>query len=131
VSEEVRTVVGDSAPADAELMARHLVEDLLIEADAVRANDETLAATALAGPRLEDAQRRISEGAEPAAHTFDTMTVVMVRDPDDPQSIPRFGIRATGDRADGGAGSPFDRVFVLQEVDEVWLLTDELAPART
>lgn len=129
VSGEVRTVIGERAAEDADRMAQHLAEDLLIETDALRTGDPTLAATALAGPRLGDAQRRIEDGAaQPSEHTFSGMTVVMVRDPADPQAIPRFGIRATGTRSTGGASTPLDRVFVLQEVEGVWLLTDELAP---
>ena len=131
LSDEVRTVTGERAHEDGQRMAQHLVADLTIEADALRGRDPGLAATALAGPRLEDALRRMDEGAAPAAHTFDTMTVVLVRDPGDPQAVPRFGIRATGTLSTGDADLPLDRVFVLQEVGGVWLLTDELAPGQT
>jgi Na+-translocating ferredoxin:NAD+ oxidoreductase RnfD subunit len=132
VSGEVRSVIGDRAGRDADQMARHLVADLLIEADALRSGDADLAATALAGPRLAEARVAVAAGdARPAIVDCDGMVVVMVRDPGDPQAIPRFGIRATGTRTVGGRSAPLDRVFVLQEVAGVWLLTDELAPART
>jgi hypothetical protein len=132
VSGDVRSVIGDRAGEDAGQMARDLVADLLIEADALRAGDTDLAATALAGPRLAAAREAISTGAaQPARVGYDSMTVVMVRDPGDPQAIPRFGIHVTGTRTTGGRSTPLDRVFVLQEVGGVWLLTDELAPART
>jgi hypothetical protein len=131
VSDGVRTVIGASAPRDAGQMAEDLVADLLIESDALREGDPALAATALAGPRLEEARREMADGADPPpGHTFSRMTVVIVRDPEDPQAVPRFGIRATG-TSGTGAAVPFDRVFVLQEVDGVWLLTDELAPSDT
>lgn len=132
LSDEVRTVVGQSAARDVEGMAQHLVQDLLIEAEALRTRDAVLAATALAGPRLASAERQITIGpTPPTVYAFTGMTVVMVRDPADPQSIPRFGIHATGTRTTGDASSSLDRVFVLQEAGGVWLLTDELAPDDT
>jgi hypothetical protein len=132
VSGEVRSVIGDRAGRDADQMARHLVADLLIEADALRRDDADLAATALAGPRLAAARAAVTAGdARPATVDCDEMVVVMVRDPEDPQSIPRFGIHATGTRTIAGRTTPLDRVFVLEEVAGVWLLTDELDPALT
>jgi hypothetical protein len=130
VSDEVRSVVGSRVSADAGTMAQHLVEDLLIEADALRSADVDLAATAVAGARLEAVRRQVADGAAtPADHTFETMTVVVVRDPEDPQAVPRFGVHATGTRTAGdAAAAPFDEVFVMAEVDEVWLLTDTVAP---
>jgi hypothetical protein len=130
VSEEVQSVVGAGASQDAETMGRHLVEDLLIEADALRTDDATLAATALAGPRLDGVRRQVADdtAATPAEHAFAAMTLVVVRDPDDPQAVPQLGIHATGTRTvEDGSPTPFDQVFVMQEVGEVWLLTDELS----
>jgi hypothetical protein len=132
VSGEVRSVIGDRVGRDADEMARHLVADLLIEAEAMRRGDADLAATALAGPRLAETRAAVAAGdARPATIDCDGMVVVMVRDPHDPQAVPRFGIHATGTRTVGGRTAPLDRVFVLQEVGGVWLLTDELAPALT
>ena len=52
---------------------------------------------------------------------FDSMEVVLVRDPTDPQAVPRFGIHATGPRG----GAPVDTVYVLEDVGGTWLLTGE------
>jgi hypothetical protein len=84
----------------------------------------------VAGPRLEAVRRQVADGtATPTDHAFDAMTVVVVRDPEDPQAVPRFGIHATGTRSAADApAAPFDEVFVMAEVDGVWLLTDTLAP---
>lgn len=127
VSSDVSSVVGDAAEKQASQMAEHLVADLAIEARALQTRDPELAATACAGQRLAETEKRLAAGeVGPSGHDFDAMTVVMVRDPEDPQAIPRFGIRGSGTR--GEDEQPFDRVFVLQEVGGVWLLTDELDP---
>lgn len=119
VSRDVETVIGNAAAGQAEQMAQDLVADLEIEAEAIRSDDAQLAATAVAGPRLEE----LAQATEPVPYELDTMSVVLVRDPEDPQAVPRFGIHATGRRA----GEPLDSVFVLAEVEGVWLLTDEIA----
>ncbi len=120
VSGEVRTVIGDEAAGQADRMAHDLVAALMIEADAAASRDAQLAATALAGQRLEDfPDAVVSEDFE-----VTTMEVVLVRDPEDSQAVPKFGIHATGRRGSG----PLDSVFELEEVHGTWLLTDEHPP---
>jgi Na+-translocating ferredoxin:NAD+ oxidoreductase RnfD subunit len=121
VSPEVQTVIGDRAARQGEQMGHDLVTDLLIEADAHRSGDTALAATAIAGPRLT----AFEEVSEIPPYEFTTMTVVLVRDPEDPQAVPRFGIRASGFRG----ATEMDSIFVLQDVGGVWILTDEMEPA--
>lgn len=121
VSDDVETVVGDRATAQADDMARDLMTALMIEADAAATDDADLAASAIAGQRLDD----FPDGAAGAAYEFSSMEVVLVRDPTDPQAVPRFGIRATGQRG----STPVDTVFVLEDAGGTWLLTEELPPA--
>jgi len=118
VADEVRTVIGDRAVDQAERMAHDLVACLMIEADAARSHDSALASSAIAGPRLEE----FPEGVWPGDDVrFSTMEVVLVRDPSDPQAVPRFGIHATGRRGP----APVDSIFVLEDLEGTWLLTDE------
>ncbi len=124
VAAEVQSVIEGlgGVTAQSETMAADLVEGLAIEVGATEANDPTLAATALTGARLE------SFAASGNAPTYDltSLAVVVVRDPTDPQAVPRLGIRAGGSRDD----SPFDAVFVLQDVAGTWLIADELTPEQ-
>jgi len=120
VSDEVRTVIGDKAVDQAERMAHDLVACLMIEADAARSHDSELAASAIAGERLE----AFPEGVRPGDVRFSSMEVVLVRDPADPQAVPRFGIHATGMRG----AAPVDSVFVVEDLKGTWLLTDERDP---
>lgn len=120
VSDEVGTVIEDQADERATQMADDLVEALIIEADAAASRDVGVAASAIAGQRLEDFPEGVSDGS----FVFDTMRVVLVRDPTDPQAVPRLGIHATG--AQGG--TPLDRIFVLEDVGGTWLLTDAHEP---
>ena len=99
-------------------MARDLVAALMIEAAAHAAGDSEMAASAIAGERLEDFATASGDGPI----EFATMEVVLVRDPDDPQAVPRFGIHATGTRA----AAPVDTVYVLEDVGGTWLLTGEV-----
>lgn len=117
VSPAVQTVVGDAAARQADAMAHDLVAALMIEADAAASGDADLAASAVAGERLEDFPAAGGTGAV----EFDSMEVVLVRDPTDPQAVPRFGIHATGTRG----GAPVDTVYVLEDVGGTWLLTGE------
>ena len=120
VSDDVETMVGDEAASEAEHMAHDLVEGLMIEASAAAAGDLTLAASAIAGERLE----AFPEGVDDQPMEFSTMRVVLVRDPSDPQAVPRLGIHATGSRG----SSPVDSIFVLQDAGGTWLLTGEDDP---
>ena len=117
VSEEVASVIGNSADDEAGRMARDLVASLLIESRAARSDDESLAASAIAGRRLETFPRQATSDLP----EFSTMEVVLLRDSEDPQAIPRFGIHATGSRS----GAAMDSVFELEEVQGTWVLTDE------
>jgi hypothetical protein len=120
VSDDVETVIGDQADEHAAQMADDLVEALMIEASAAAAGDVDVAASAIAGQRLED----FPDGVSGGRFAFDTMQVVLVRDPADPQAVPRLGIHATG--AHGGA--PVDSIFVLEDAGGTWLLTDVHEP---
>jgi len=120
ISQEVQTVIGDRAARLGEQMAHDLVTDLLIEADAHHSDDIALAATAVAGPRLA----AFEEASEIPSYEFSAMTVVLVRDPEDPQAVPQFGIRASGLRGATAAES----IFVLQDAGGVWILTEEREP---
>jgi hypothetical protein len=119
VSGDVTTVVGDAASSQADAMAHDLVAALMIEADARAAGDSEMAASAIAGERLEDFAT--ASGDEPIE--FATMEVVLVRDPEDPQAVPRFGIHATGTRG----ATPVDSIYVLEDAGGTWLLTGEHA----
>lgn len=123
VSTDAAEAVGQHASTDADRMAHDLVAALMIEADAALAADTELAASAIAGLRLDG----FPDGVDPEAITFDSMQVVLVRDPADPQAVPRLGIHATGQRA----GSPVDSVFVLENAHGTWLLTEEREAERT
>lgn len=117
VSADVETVVGDTATTQADAMATDLVAALIIELDAAAADDTEMAESAIAGERLEEFPDPAQEGAV----EFASMEMVLVRDPDDPQAIPRFGIHATGTRGT----SPLDTVYVMENVSGTWLLTEE------
>ncbi len=121
VSEDVRTVIGDRAAGQADRMAHDLVAALMIEADAAASGDQELAAAALAGQRLDDFPAAATASGE---LEFTSMEVVLVRDPADPQAVPRFGIHATGQRGT----APLDSIFVLEDAEGTWLLTDEHPP---
>lgn len=103
-------------------MAADLAEGLAIEATATVTDDPALAATAMIGTRLLSFD---STGSS-APYDFTSMTVVVVRDPTNPQAIPRLGIRAGGVRDE----SAFDSVFVLQDAGGTWLIEDELTPQQ-
>jgi hypothetical protein len=120
VSDDVRTVVGDDAAAQADRMAHDLVADLMIEADAARTEDRDLAASAVGGPRLESFPDEAAAGGV----EFDVMEVVLVRDAADPQAVPRFGIHGRG----RSGSDPLDHVFVLEDVDGTWLLMEQQEP---
>ena len=122
VSQDVRTVIGDRAAGQADRMAHDLVAALMIEAEAAASGDADLAAAALAGERLEKFPDAVEDTGKDYA--FASMEVVLVRDPTDPQAVPRFGIHATGQRGN----APLDSVFVLEDAQGIWLLTDERAP---
>ena len=100
VSDDVRTVVGDDAAAQADRMAHDLVADLMIEADAAGTEDRELAASAVGGPRLESFPDEAATGGV----EFDAMEVVLVRDPADPQAVPRFGIHGRGSSGSDAPG---------------------------
>jgi hypothetical protein len=117
VSGDVETVVGDAASSQADAMAHDLVAALMIEADARATGDSKMAASAIAGQRLEEFPASSTD--EPIE--FATMEVVLVRNSEDPQAVPRFGIHATGTRG----ATPVDTVYVLEDAGGTWLLTGE------
>jgi hypothetical protein len=117
-------------------MGEDLVEGLVIEAEALGSGNERELAASVAGDRL--AARRAELAAIggrapvlPAAtletYVFETMTVVLLRDPNAPQAPPRLGIEATGTvRSGGGPGKPFVAAFPLVDGGGAFLITDQL-----
>lgn len=64
----------------------------------------------LTGPWLEEVLAAPGGGGPPPPPTFDRMRVVVVREPGNPQAVPRLGIEARPERGSGDDG-PF--LFVL------------------
>lgn len=124
VAPEVETVIESltGSSGQSEAMATDLAEGLTIEANAAETNDAVLASTALVGPRLQS----FDPTGGPTGYEFTALTVVVVRDPTNPQAIPRLGIRAVGVRDE----SPLDAVFVLENAAGTWLIEDELTPEK-
>lgn len=61
-------------------------------------------------------------------YEFESMTVVLLRDPDQPQAPPRLGITATGsvsDPTDGTTG-PFEGSFALADAGGYYVITDRI-----
>ena len=113
-------------------MGRNLVEDLIIERDALRSGDADALATALAGDRLEEATGRLATAVsvdQLASYRFSKMEVVLLRDADKPQAPPRLGVRVTGVVSLGEAGSPttpFTGAFALVDGGAAFLITDQI-----
>ncbi len=122
--------------SEIDVLAQDLVEDLEIEAEALRTGDEGVAAQAAVGVRLEDLLARMdADGAVTVPrYGFDSLRLIIHRELAEGQAAPRLGIEAHGsvrlDRAiDGrvtrGETVAHEAVYLLTEVDGHWLIDDE------
>lgn len=144
VDDDLAAVEGATQPGDEQAIARDLVEDLAIEADAVRLGDPELAATASFGARLDETLGRIAAQADGAVSAttvaLDEGRVVLLRDPVSPQARPQLGVAASGTvtevsmdasgRVTDQRSGPFEGVFLLTKVGDHHLLGAVL-PADT
>lgn len=117
----VENIAGSADQAEA--IARDVAVGLAIEAAATETDDHKLAETATTGARLKSFEAT----GRATSYVFESMTVLVVRDPTNPQAIPRLGVRTVGTRDD----SPFDAIFVVQDAGGTWLIEDELTPGET
>jgi hypothetical protein len=91
--------------SDARGIVRDLVEDLAIDADAVRRGDTRLAASASFDQHLLAIEDVIGghvrgELITASSYEIDHATVVLLRDPTNPQSVPQLGVAVDGTRTD-------------------------------
>jgi hypothetical protein len=98
-------------------IAEDLVADLIIEADALKRHDPTLAATGATGPWLQARVRDIAvtpSGGPLTAPTyrFDHIAVLLIRDPKQPQASPKVGVAVRGS-VFLPAGAPYNRTFAV------------------
>lgn len=121
VDDAVETITGSLTQTEADAMGRQLAESLLIEAKALEEGDDAMLQSAVVGKRLEADRAGAPNGVD---RRFSELTAVVVRDPTNPQAIPRLGIHARGTTAD----DPFDAVFVLARAGSTYLVADELTP---
>ena len=136
VDDAVADVVLGFDLSEIDVLARDLVEDLEIEAEALRTGDEGVAAQAAVGVRLDDLLDRMdTSGAVAVPHyRLDSLTLILHRELAEGQAAPRLGIEAHGsvrlDRSvDGrvtrGDTEAHEAVYLLTEVDGHWLIDDE------
>jgi hypothetical protein len=101
VNPKVREFAPSFTDETARLMTRDVVEDLVIEADALKTLNQRLASTALIGSRLRAFQESI-ESARTVGQTvvpsyrFRQITIVLISNSQDAQSPPQIGVRLTG-----------------------------------
>lgn len=134
VSEEAQRVYEEISDQQAQVMARDLMADFQIEADALRARDSALAATAAYGARLTDLKRQIADAEQSGEivvtfYSFDSMEVVLVY-PRGAQFGPRLGIEVHGTVREVTYGGPdgtseiseneslFESIFIIAQSDE-------------
>jgi len=111
---------GVDLPDDPEQIAVDALEDLALEADALRTQDPALAAAAATGARLAQLEAAIEDhGPVPTTPVEpDRLTVGLRRDPEDGQAPPQVTVVvAEGDR---------HWTYLLVEVGDAWLLAAEL-----
>ncbi|MCU1371395.1 MAG: hypothetical protein JWO77_2589 [Ilumatobacteraceae bacterium] len=60
------------------------------------------------------------------SYEFETMTVELLRDPDEPQAPPRLGIAATGTVTSDGETVPFDGSFAMADAGGYFVITERL-----
>ncbi len=121
---------------DADAMARDLVEDLALEAEAIRLGDPHVAELAASGVRLESLLLQVEAGGPVSVprYRFDALRLFLHRDLAEGQAAPRLGVEASGvvrrdtavqGRVVPGGTEPFDAVFLLTEFDGHWLIDDQ------
>ncbi|HYF45104.1 MAG TPA: RnfABCDGE type electron transport complex subunit D [Acidimicrobiales bacterium] len=110
---------GVALPDDPERIAVDVLEDLALEADALRTQDPALAATAATGRRLAQLEAAMEAHAEPPASPVepDRLKVQVRPDPEDGQAPPQVSVVVeAGDRR---------WTYVVTEVGGHWLLAAE------
>lgn len=138
VNDSVADVVLGFDLSDLDVLARDLVEDLEIEAEALRTGDAGAAAHAAVGVRLDDLRTRMETSGTVTVprYRFTSLSLILHRELAEGQAAPRLGIEAHGsvrlDRAVDGRTTPgdteaHDGVYLLTEVDGHWLIDDERA----
>ena len=136
IDDSVADVVLGFELSEIDLLARDLVEDLEIEAEALRTGDEEVAAQAAVSVRLDDllAQMDATGDVTVPHYRFDSLRLILHRELAEGQAAPRLGLEAHGsvrrDRCtDGrltrGDTEAFEAVYLLTEVDGHWLIDDE------
>ncbi len=138
VDDSVADVVLGFELSEIDVLARDLVEDLEIEAEALRTGDEETASQAAVGVRLEELLAQMAtDGAVTVPHyRFESLTLILHRELAQGQAAPRLGLEARGvvrlDRAvDGriirGDTEVHESVYLMTDVDGHWLIDDERA----
>jgi len=125
---------------DADRMARDLLEDLAIEAEALRTGDADLAATASTGTRLEAVRDAIAAGDTSGVAVYDLqdLTLFLHRELAAGQAAPRLGLAVEGSRRTAASASDrtpgddeaFAAVFLLEQVEGHWLIEDQRDPVE-
>ncbi|MCB1270630.1 MAG: VCBS repeat-containing protein, partial [Microthrixaceae bacterium] len=122
----VSSVTLDEAMAEA--MAMATAEDLMLEELALSTADAELAAAALSGTRLAQAETAIEAAGdtppEAAQYTFDEMSATVIRTSSGPQVPPQLAIRVTGTVTRNGATEDLEATYTLVPVGGTFLITD-------
>lgn len=116
---------------EAERLVADVLVDLEIEREAVRDRDLALAATAVAGPRLDAVAADLEAGLAGTVPQrpevlAERAEVVAVRDPTNPQAVPSIGVRLEGLEVVASGDRPMLATYAVVEVDGVHLITDEI-----
>lgn len=144
ISDALAAVPGAISDADAQRIARDLVENLAIEAQALRDGSAAVAATAAFGPHLVDLQRQLATARRTGRttvteHRIDELEVVLLQDPVRPQAVPQLGVRAVGQATElvysgdplvleDQTTAPLTAVYLVTELDGHHLI-GEVLPA--
>ena len=132
VPAETTTEDGSINAATAPQMARDLLADLVIEAEAVRSGDADLAASATTAERLDETVSAIGNGGgDVVSYDFESFEFILHRNLTAVQAAPRVGVVARGtmtvEQSDDpttppGTVSDFEGIFLLEDVRNYWLL---------
>ncbi len=142
ISEEAGQAYEEVGDQQAQNIARDLMADLEIEADALRTRDPALAATAASGARLANIEEQITDAGPNGeivvpSYTFDSMEVVLSYTGF--QSSPLLGVEVHGTVREvtyagpdgtmiGETESAFESVFVVTEsVEGLYVIVNEVA----
>jgi hypothetical protein len=124
IDDSVTEVTSSFDQETADAMAHDLVEDLAIEAEALRRGDEELLAQAAVGERLEVMLDRMGD-PQVANYRFDELTLILHRQLAAGQATPRIGLEARGTVSVGGVTEDVATVFLLTEIEGHWLIDGE------